>query len=239
MTSRSTARHRSGKAPMKRNSAKQRLFKWGLAVVGAIACGLLWRFLTTNWTIDRLLTENRQLKTAIANLTQETQIGYAKVLTQEKTPNGVVTRIRFVETNPRDSSPVLEKEFQLDGDVFHFDALVVKFGSQWVMDGKERAIFLWRRVYGEKMRPEEGFPIEETGQEPARYRSLTQKLGLRDRGLFWQGIWDLANDPKRLEHLGIKAVFGNVVYEQLRPGKIYVFKADGNGSLYPEIVPDL
>ena len=224
---------------MKRSDMTKRWIKWMLTFAGVIACGVLWRSLTTNWTIDRLLTENRQLKMAITNLTQETQIGYAKVLTQEKTPNGVVTRILFVETDPRDSSPILKKEFQMDGDIVHFDALIVKFGSQLVMDGKERAIYLWRRVYGEKMRPEEGFPIEEAGQEPARYRSLTNKLGLHDRGLFWQGIWDLANDPKRLENLGIKAVFGNVVYEQLRPGKIYVFKADSNGSLYPEVVPDL
>lgn len=224
---------------MKRSNTTKRFVKWMLAVAGVIACAMLWRALTANRTLDQLLTENRHLKTALANLTQETQIGYAKVLTQEKTPTGVVTRIRFVETDPRDTSAVLEKEFQLDGDIVHFDALVVKFDSRWVMDGKERALYLWRRVYGEKMRPEEGFPIEQAGQEPARYRSLTQKLGLRDRGLFWQGIWDLAHDPKRLEHLGIKAVFGNVVYEQLRPGKIYVFKADSNGSLYPEVVPDL
>ena len=224
---------------MKRNDATKRSVRWVLAVAAVIGCVILWRALTFNRTIDRLLTENRELKTAIANLTQETQIGYAKVLAQEQGSGGIATRLLFVETDPRDSSPILKKEFQLDGDVVHFDALIVKFGSQLVMDGKERALFLWRRVYGEKMRPEEGFPIEEPGQEPARYRALTQKLGLRDREVFWQGIWDLAHDPKRLEHLGIKAVFGNVVYEQLRPGKIYVFKADANGALYPEVVPDL
>jgi hypothetical protein len=224
---------------MKRNHATKRPVRWALAIGAVIGCVILWRALTFNRTLDRLLTENRELKTAIANLTQETQIGYAKVLAQESMPRGITTRLLFVETDPRDSSPILKKEFQLDGDVAHFDALIVKFGSQLVMDGKERAMFLWRRVYGEKMRPEEGFPIEEPGQEPARYRALTQKLGLRDREVFWQGIWDLAHDPKRLEHLGIKAVFGNVVYEQLRPGRIYVFKADSNGSLYPEVVPDL
>ncbi|MBP8303810.1 MAG: hypothetical protein KBE04_06770 [Phycisphaerae bacterium] len=224
---------------MKRTGTLGSTIKWLFAGAAVIGAAIGWRVLTVNRTIDRLLTENRHLKTAIVNLTEETQIGYAKVLSQEQTPTGLVTRIRFVETDPRDSSPILEKEFELDGDVVHFDALVVKFGSQLVMDGKERALTLWRRVYGERMRPEEGFPIEEPGKEPARYRSLTEKLGLRDRQVFWQGIWDLANDPKRLEPLGIKAVFGNVVYEQLRPGRIYIFKADSSGSLYPEVVPDL
>jgi hypothetical protein len=217
----------------------KKLAKLVAVVVGVVACAMLWRAFSVNRTIEQLLTENRQLKAAIANLTQETQVGYAKVLSQQQTPNGLVTRLRFVETDPRDSSPILQKEFEVQGDVVHFDALIVKFSGQLVMDGKERALFLWRRVYGEKMSPEQGFPIEEAGQEPAKYRALTSKLGVRDRGLFWQGMWDLANDPKRLDHLGVKAVFGNVVYEQMRPGRIYVFKVSSTGSLYPEVVPDL
>ncbi len=211
-----------------------------LAVVAAVAvAALLWRTLTTNRTLDQLLTENKELKAAVANLNQETQVGYAKVLSQQQGSNGLVTRIRFVETDGRDTTPLFQKEFEIEGDVVHFDALVVKFGAQWVMDGKERALFLWRRVYGEKLKPEQGYPIEEPGKEPARYALLTHKLGVRDRATFWQGIWDLANDPKRLEHLGIQAVFGNVVYEQMRPDRIYVFKVSSTGSLYPEVVPDL
>jgi hypothetical protein len=217
----------------------KRLIKWAVVLAAVVGGAMLWRALSTNRTIDQLLTENKQLKAAIANLTQETQVGYAKVLAQQQGPSGLVTRVRFVETDGRDLDPILQKEFEVEGDIVHFDALIVKFSGQWVMDGKERALFLWRRVYGEKMSPEQGFAIEEAGQEPARYRALTRQLGLLDRQAFWQGIWDLSNDPKRLEHLGIQAVFGNVVYEQMRPGRIYVFKAGSTGSLYPEVVPDL
>jgi hypothetical protein len=217
----------------------KKLLRWLAVGVAAAAVVLLWRAMTVNRTLEQLLTENRQLKAAIANLNEETQVGYAKVLSQRQDPNGLVTRIRFVETNGRDTTPLFQKEFEIEGDVVHFDALVVKFGSQWVMDGKERALFLWRRVYGEKLRPEQGYPVEEPGKEPARYSILTRKLGVRDRATFWKGIWDLSNDPQRLEHLGIRAVFGNVVYEQMRPDRIYVFKVSSTGSLYPEVVPDL
>jgi len=39
---------------------------------------------------------------------------------------------------------VLEKEYEIEGDIIHFDALIVKFDEQLVMDGKERTLYLWR-----------------------------------------------------------------------------------------------
>ncbi|MHC5119387.1 MAG: hypothetical protein ACYSOH_05125, partial [Planctomycetota bacterium] len=52
-----------------------------LAVLGA--GGFFWHHFTANRTIENLLHENEQLKTAINNLSKEDQIGYAKVLSQE------------------------------------------------------------------------------------------------------------------------------------------------------------
>jgi hypothetical protein len=106
-----------------------------------------------------------------------------------------------------------------------------------VMDGRERALYLWRRVYGEKIAPQDGFPIESAGAEPARYADLLARLPIKQRELFWTSIWDLANDLKKLQKYGITAVYGNVVYSQLKEGLIYVFKISPTGQLYPEIVP--
>jgi hypothetical protein len=49
----------------------------------------------------------------------------------------------------------------------------------------------------------------------------------------------LANDPEKLREYGIKAIYGNVVYNKFRPGLIYVFKINPVGNLYPEVVPDM
>lgn len=35
---------------------------------------------------------------------------------------------------------------------------------------KEWAMYLWRRVYGEYMRPNDGLPVEREGHAPERYR---------------------------------------------------------------------
>jgi cell division protein FtsB len=191
-------------------------------------------------TIHKLLAENKQLKQAITNLTQEDQIGFAKVTAQETKDGKLFTTIKFVETARDDKlKKILEKQYTIEGDIVHFDALLVKFGDKMVMDGKAKALYLWRRVYGEKMTPEEGFVIEEPGAEPKRYSDLLAALPIKQRQLFWSSIWDLANDPEKLKEYDIKAIYGNVVYTRLREGLIYVFKISSTGQVYPEIIPDM
>jgi hypothetical protein len=202
--------------------------------------GVFWHRMSADRTIDELLKENHHLKDAISNLSAETQIGYAKVLSQEVRDGRLYTRLLFVETQPNEpTKPVLKKEFEIEGDVAHFDAMIVNFGQQLVMDGQERAIYLWRRIYGETSPPSAGQPIQEVGHEPERYRQIGERLSVSDRNLFWSEIWELANDPNRLKELGVRAVYGNVVYHKLKAGLIYVFKISSTGTLYPELVPDL
>jgi hypothetical protein len=148
--------------------------------------------------------------------------------------------VRFVETARNDKTKtILQKEYTIEGDVIHFDALVVTFGDRMVMDGKSRALYLWRRVYGEKMAPQDAHRIEEPGAEPRRYSDLFDSLPLEHRRLFWSHIWDLANDPEKLRQHDIKAIYGSVIYHKLREGLIYVFKISPMGHLYPEVVPDM
>lgn len=191
-------------------------------------------------TVHDLLGENKKLKQALTALTHEDQIGYAKVLRQETRDGKLYTIIRFAETARDDQlKTVLEKEYVIEGDTVHFDALIVTFSDQMVMDGKERSLYLWRRVYGENMSPSAGFPIEEEGTEPDRYKDLLGRLRFPDRKIFWSAIWDLANEPEALQQHGIKAIYGNAVYKKLRPGLIYVFKISASGQVYPETVPNL
>ncbi len=206
----------------------------------AVLAVLAYAFFASSKTIYELLGENRVLKESITRLTEESVVGYAKVLRQETREGRLFTTIVFVATDSRDPGlRLLEKEFELEGDVIFFDALIVKFQSGMVMDGKERALFLWRRVYSDKMKPEDGFPIEISGDEPARYSDLFARLSTKDRALFWAEIWKLAEDTTRLEKAGVRAVYGNAVYKKLRPGLIYRFSIDASGNFFPESVPDL
>jgi hypothetical protein len=191
-------------------------------------------------TVHDLLAGNEKLKQAISAITHEDQIGFAKVLRQEMRNGTLYTTIRFVETARDDMlQRVLEREYEIEGDVVHFDALIVTFTDQAVMDGKARSLYLWRRVYGENMSPSEGYDIETPGTHPERYAGLLRELKQSEQKMFWEAIWELANDPEALRDHGIKAVYGNAVYKRLRPGLIYVFKIGADGHVYPETVLDM
>ena len=191
-------------------------------------------------TIHQLLTDNKQLKQSITNLTHEEQIGYAKVISQQSINNKLLTTIKFVETARDDKlKKILEKEYTIEGDIIHFDALIVKFGNKMVMDGKSRALYLWRRVYGEKMAPDDGFLIEQPGMEPQRYKDLLKALPIEHNQMFWINIWDLANDQEKLRQYDIEAVYGTVVYTKLRKGLIYVFNISPTGQVTPGTIPDM
>jgi hypothetical protein len=192
--------------------------------------------------IDNLLTENKKLKQALTNLTDTGKIGYAKVTSQTVDNEGKVlsTQLKFVETaRDNELDKILEKSYTIDGDIVHFDALIVKFGDKVVMNGQKKSLYLWRRIYGENMAPGSGFPIEEPGKEPQRYSELLKQLSLRQREVFWENIWSLANDPQKLRRYDIEAIFGNVTYVKLKKGLVYIFRISSTGQVYPEVVPDL
>ena len=216
-----------------------RTFLWLMLLCVLVALGIVGRgFWLASRTIFDLLTENRQLKSAISNLTAESQIGLARVVSQEHKDGQLWTRVRFIETardNP--SKEILTREYDIEGDIVHFDALIVKFDNRYVADGKGRALYLWRRSYGEKTAPASAVSIEEPGAEPKRYDELLTTLSLRDRKLFWSEIWKLSNDPNRLKAAGVQAVYGNDVYTSLAPGLLYVFKIGNAGQFYVEAVP--
>lgn len=191
-------------------------------------------------TIHELLTENKDLKQAITNLTKEDQIGYAKIISQEEKDGTLFTTIKFVETARGDNlNTILEKEFTIEGDIFYFDVLIVKFQNNMVTDGKAKALYIWRRIFGEKMAPERGFVIEEPGTEPLRYKDLLEALPVEYSKLFWSNIWDLANDPNKLNEYGIQAIYGDALYYKLIKGRIYIFKIAPTGLFYLEAIPDI
>ena len=196
----------------------------------------------TSSAIENLLTENKKLKQALTNLTDTGKIGYAKVISQtlDSQSKVISTELKFVETaRDNELDKILEKNYTIEGDIIHFDALIVKFGNKVVMNGEKKSLYLWRRIYGETMPPGAGFPIEEPNKEPQRYNELLKELSLRQREVFWKSIWDLANDPQKLRKYDIEAIFGNVTYVKLKKGLLYIFRISATGQVYPDIVPDL
>lgn len=206
-------------------------------VAGALVAG--WWFKKGTDTIDDLLNKNEQLKEAISNLTEEERIGYAKVLRQETVGGTLQTTIRFVEIARDDQTTLSDKEFKVDGDVLYFDGMVVVFPKELVMDGSERAIFLWRRIFGEHQEPTYGWKIGEPGEEPARYREFFDKMNPENKETFWTSIWDLANNPDGLKKHGIRSIQGEAISQKMVPGTVYTFILENTGLVRIEKRPDI
>ncbi len=210
-----------------------------MALAALVTAGILgMSFYHSTASIHELLTENHQLNKAVRNLTHEEQIGYATLQSQSHNALGELESVvRFVQTaadNPK--AVVSEQLFTVRGDIIHFDALIVKFTNEYVKDGSERALYLWRRIYGETTTPADGDAIEIPGTAPERYYTITESLHLKNRDIFWEAIWDLANDTNRLNDYGVQAVFGNAIYTRMVPGKVTLFKISATGQIYPETV---
>ena len=218
---------------------KARLIGTLVMLAALITAGILgMSFYHATASIHELLTENHQLNKAVRNLTDEEQIGYAILESQTRNELGQLESVvRFVQTAANaPKTLVSEQRFTVGGDIIHFDALIVKFTNEYVKDGTERALHLWRRIYGETTTPTNGEAIEIAGTAPERYYTITESLHLRDRDIFWNAIWKLANDPTHLSQYGIQAVFGNAIYTRMQIGKVYLFKISATGQIYPEIV---
>ena len=78
--------------------------------------------------------------------------------------------------------------------------------------------------------------IEAPSASPERYESITRSLRFKEKQVFWDAIWNLANNAKQLSDYGLTAVFGNAIYIQPIPGKVYLFKISPTGQIYPETV---
>ncbi len=82
-------------------------------VLVVILSNELGKWLITPKTIAELIKENKYLKQAITNLTQEDQMGYAKVIKSDVNNGRLFTTVLFVETARNDKDKkILEKSYR-------------------------------------------------------------------------------------------------------------------------------
>ncbi|MDA3960451.1 MAG: hypothetical protein PF961_06650 [Planctomycetota bacterium] len=213
----------------------------GIAVAtGLVVSKVIEPFGAMAMSMTEMVRENSELRSALTNLTTESAIGYAKVIDQNTVKGFTSTTIKFVAVDRDDPTRIiLERTHTIRGDVFYFDLLVVRFAPELVADGEERALYLWRRVFGSGEAPETGMVIEQPGSQPQRYQAISSALGIDGAELFWNEMWALSNKPDRLAELGISAVEGRATYRKVKPGLIYTFKMNNAGGITSSITPDL
>ena len=213
---------------------------WTAVLLAAVAAGV---YLAEKLYLGPLREQQRlisNLKTIVAALTRDIRIAEVSVLNQGGAP--LQTTFRFVEVDEKREPIGAPMVFTINGDVAYFDTLVIKFEDSFMPLEKlplseevlrshlaRKAIIFFRRVFSEKQKPEDGFPLDASGNPPGPYRPGAVLTPFEQR--LWKDFWDLANDPRLAASRGVRAAHGQAVYTKLQPGKYYVLEQRLAGDL--------
>lgn len=182
--------------------------------------------------IDKLAASNRLLK-------MQRRVASLRVVAMENDPatGELFTTIEFIETNDQGQPVDQPKRFRLKGDMVFIDGWIVKFEDAYVEQAdleRGMSICLFRRLFGEKQQPSEGFSLLAEGVEPGAY-SRGEPVSEFERRI-WQDFWTIANDPSREKELGIRAAHGQAVSMRVQRNKAYRLELRTSGEI--TIVPD-
>jgi hypothetical protein len=137
-------------------------------------------------------------------------------------PGNLQTTIRFTETDANGKPISASRDLTLPGQEVYFDTLVIKFDDHFVEQGdplKGEAIMLFRRIFSDTMRPEDGFVIDKEGQPPEIYLARQTPNAAFENDL-WKRFWELANDEKLAKEHGVRAIHGDAPYMRLEPDRV-------------------
>jgi hypothetical protein len=192
-----------------------------------------------NAEIDKLKANIKKLELALHYLKIDHRVARFTAVDQFKDEalGETVSVIEFVELNDAGQPIDAPRRFQIRGDIVYIDGWVVKFEDSYVEQAdleRGTSLLLFKRIFGSGQRPDDGFPLDETGAAPRVY-SRDGKISDFEKKI-WSDFWTIANDPDRARQLGIRAAHGGAPFMKVEKGKSYRILLRASGD--PTIVPD-
>lgn len=194
---------------------------------------------TAQQQIIELKQKNEVLQQFVARLSAERRVADVLVLDKSTTPQGVTRRtLLFVEYD-RAGQAMDPRQFVVEGEMTHIDAMVIQFDRQYVGSGdalRGQSIALFTRIYGDRQNPADAPGIDEPGKIPLLYRSTDPRLAAFEQEL-WSEFWHLADNPERAAERGVRVAFGQGVWGPLERDKLYTLTLDHAGGLTLQVEP--
>ncbi len=232
-----------------------------LAALGAGGWFAYHNFLAEKWETEKQLEAQRE---TIANLSKDLEakqreierldvalrllkvdhrVAQIDVISQQGSPDSgdLVTSFTFVEVDPQGNPIDRPRLFSVKGDLVYVESWVVKFTDKYIEMGdplRSTSLCLFRRVFGEKQQPAEGFVLDPEGLRPAAYHNGGKPSELEQE--IWSKFWQYANDPALAAKAGVRAAHGEAPFQKLIPGKRYKVLLRASGGLSfapPEDIP--
>jgi hypothetical protein len=161
---------------------------------------------------------------------------------QDDETKHLMTRFRFVELSS-DGKPLHKPHsLTIEGDVVYIDYWVVKFEDRFVEEGdplRGTSICLFRRIFGERQKPAEGFVVDHVSSQPVAYGRGAEISEFEKQ--IWESFWEYATDASKAQTAGVRSAHGEAPSNRLVKGMRYpiVLRAsDGLSFLPPEPVTD-
>ena len=211
------------------------LMAGGLALVGY----WLWMAREDARTIQELRALNDEMHARLAakqemieRLSRSRRIAHLQVTNQKKDSDEKVqsTDVLFIELDDR-GAELARQQFTIPGDVLFVDAWTIKFEPDKVAQGdplQGRSLVLLRRIYSDRLPPNQGFTIDTPGAVPPGYACTA--VGRFEKQL-WENFWTLAMDADKAKAVGVRVAQGEAVYKPVRAGQTYELIADAVGGL--------
>lgn len=132
------------------------------------------------------------------------------------------------------------REFTLLGHTFFVDCWVAKFEDQYVEQAdplRSASVFTFKRIYGDKMNPADGFPLDDFSKPAGVY---AESAATEFAQQIWRDFGEVCNDLNRQSELGIRAVHGQANYVSPKQGQTYeiTIRSSGAVGLTPVELPN-
>lgn len=183
--------------------------------------------------IEKLLTRLQLLKV-------DTRLARLDVLSVVPGAEGQppTSKVRFTELSPTGEALSAGKEFEFNSDLIYVDNWIVQFDDKFVEAAdidKGTSLCLFRRIFSDEQKPNDGFSLDEIGMRPQAY-SRGGELSDFEKEI-WSKFWDFANDKTKAEAMGIRAANGEAVSIKIRPNMSYQLQLRASGGLSIEPSP--
>jgi hypothetical protein len=203
-----------------------------LVVVSSLGVWQYYEHFSSSGQILKLQQEKRDLENIVARLTTQRRVAQVLV-TDQKTINGVLhTTLLFCEYGAGGST-LSPKRFEIEGNIAHVDAMVIKFDQDFVKQGdslKGHSICLFTKIYGDHQTPDSAPTIDTPNQIPDIYKDADPKVSAFEQEL-WRDFWRLTTDEAYAKSKGVRTAMGQAVWDKFTPDKLYTFTLESNGGL--------
>jgi hypothetical protein len=217
-----------------------RFFFWSLLVVG-VGAGSIYLADRLVLAPRRLLeakvakaeAESLRLRTYLKLLEHTERRAQLEVLEQTRDAAGeTINKLRFTELDPEGGVVGAQRVFELKGDEVYVDTLSIKFEDHFVEAAdplKGKALLLFRRIFTNRVKPDDGYVLDRNGVAPELYAGRTAPSPFEQD--LWKRFWTVANHEELAKQSGVKAMHGQSVYGRLVPNMVYTLLMRSTGEL--------